>query len=417
MPATGSSAKPDDVMGAALAALDSQARYRVALSGGRDSCVLLHALLRHRPELMLEVVHVNHGIHPDADLWAQHCRRFCESLELALTVREVAEPPPQSNLEAWARRQRYALLADDLQPDQIVLTAHHRADQAETLLLNLLRGSGADGLAGMPAVRPLGAGRLQRPLLDVDATDIANYADDNNIHFVEDPSNASRAFDRNFLRHEILPKLSARFPQATRNIARSAQLLAAERAASPKQHSRPLSLIELRTQPVADRNRCLRDWLRAQGFVPPRYRMLDELWRQFLTSGDDAQPVVAWPGVELRRYRNHVFAMAPLGDAPVVDWSVAASGQCVWPAGGQVRWAVETDQPVRLATAAGGETLRLGGMSRRLKNLFQDAGVPPWQRAREPLLWVGCELLAVGNRWRRDGGPEFEWLWSAQESQ
>lgn len=415
MPGTVSSAKAEAALRAALAALNADSIYRVAYSGGRDSSVLLHALSRLRPELALEVMHVNHAIHPDAAAWAEHGRAFCAHLGLTLDVQQVCAPAPTANLEAWAREQRYALLAHGLTAKHVVLTAHHRDDQVETVLLNLLRGSGVDGLSAMPATRPLGVGQLQRPLLDVDAQCIAAYAEAHQLSFVDDPSNASMQHDRNFLRHQIVPRLLQRFPQAAANIARSAGLLSQQRQPVSGHADELLLVSELREQAPAVRNQLLRVWLRNQGFAPPRFRMLDDLWRQILSAAPDAQPVVRWPGAELRRYRDHIFVMAPLGERPVLDWPVAHAGSRVWPAGGRVHWSVETQAPVRIASPQGGEMLRFGGMQRRLKNLYQQAGVPPWQRARDPLLWAGDELLAVGNRWRAETGLVFEWSWELDE--
>ena len=411
MPATDATAKPDARLAEALQSLDPGRRYRIAFSGGRDSSVLLHALRTLRPELDLDVMHVDHAIHPHSAAWAEHCRAFCRGLNLSLNIQRLQAPAGRGNLEAWAREQRYHRLSQDLQPGHIIVTAHHRDDQVETFLLNLLRGSGVQGLSAMPRERALGAGVLLRPLLHLDGALIADYASVHELQYLDDPSNASLAHDRNYLRHQIIPRLSARFPQAAENIVRSAALLAEQRDDAVAVEPEPLALAPLRGQSAAVRNRCLRQWLRGQGFAPPRYRMLDELWRQLLAGSDDAQPVVGWPGVELRRYRDQLFAMAPLEPAPRVNWSVAEHGSCKWPAGGQLRWSIPDAQDVRITSLSGGESLRLGGMRRRLKNLYQAAAVPPWQRQREPLLWLGDELLAVGNRWRCDEVDSFEWSW------
>ena len=415
MPATDATAKPDALLAEALQTLDPGRRYRIAFSGGRDSSVLLHALRTLRPELDLDVMHVDHAIHPHSVDWAEHCREFCRGLDLSVNIQRLDAPSGRGNLEAWAREQRYQRLSQDLQPGHIVVTAHHRDDQVETFLLNLLRGSGVQGLAAMPRERALGAGVLLRPLLQLDSAQIAAYASAHELRYLDDPSNASLEHDRNFLRHQIIPQLSVRFPHAAENIVRSAALLAEQRDEAVQMDSSPLALAPLRGQSAAVRNRKLRHWLRSQGFAPPRYRMLEELWRQLLAGAEDAQPVVGWPGVELRRYRDQLFAMAPLEPPPCVDWAVADRGLCEWPPGGQLRWSIPGAQAVRITSPCGGESLRLGGMRRRLKNLYQAAAVPPWKRQRDPLLWLGDELLAVGNRWRCDEVDSFEWSWVVDE--
>ena len=226
---------------AALRSLGAVARFCVAYSGGLDSSVLLHALARCRDALgaPLVAVHVDHALLSEAAAWTAHCRATCAELGVPLQVVEVdaARRRAALGVEAAARDARYAALADLLGPGDCLLTAHHRDDQAETVLLQLLRGCGPAGLAAMPGVAPLGRGRLARPLLDVSRADLRAYAVEHSIGFVQDPSNSDPELARGFLRTEVTPRLQARWPGMSRTLARAARHAAdaaaiiAERAA------------------------------------------------------------------------------------------------------------------------------------------------------------------------------------------
>ncbi len=416
MPAMEITSKPEAALARALAELAVPGRYVLAYSGGMDSSVLLHALAARaalEPGFCVRAVHVDHALHAESGAWAEFCRAQCAQLGLVCEVRVVTQPAPGGNLEAWARDQRYAELARALQPGEIVLTAHHQRDQAETLLLHLLRGSGLRGLAAMPACRPLGSHVLMRPLLQVDAGSIAAYAKARNLHWLDDPGNASARFDRNFLRHQVLPLLRSRFPAAESNLARSAGLLAEaqtqlRQACAEGLVDGPLNLSELARLDPATRNRRLLDWLDHQGLPCPRHGMLAEIWRQFLRAAQDREPLVRWPGAELRRYRDGLYAMRPLLELQPLRWSVAGQGERAWPYGGIVRWRLGRPGLIRLPQD--GDTIVLNAHTRRLKALFQAEAVPPWQRRRMPLLQCGEEIVAVGNLWRAAVASDFEWL-------
>ncbi len=418
MPDTESSAKSE-----LLAALEQRVppgAYLVAFSGGLDSTVLLHALSRRADAAagwQIRAVHVNHGLQPAAGDWAAHCARCCAAWSVPLRVLAPGQSPPAANLEAWAREQRYALLQQELLSGEVVLTAHHQRDQAETLLLNLLRGSGPPGLAAMPLERTLGRGRLLRPLLQVAHGEIEAYAQAHQLSWIEDPSNAARNFDRNFLRHDILPRLRQRFPAAERNLARSARLIGeAQRLSAAPQLLQALTradggldLLGLARLPEATRNTLLLAWLRGQGLPAPRHRMLEQIWQQFLHAAADREPCVRWPGAQLRRYRNGLFALPTQPHTAAPNWQVSGVGRRSWPYGGMVHWQVQGSAVI--TTPQGGEKILLHGHRRRLKQLFQQTGVPPWERRRTPLLFIGGELYAVGRHWQRAELGQFTWAW------
>jgi len=407
-----------------LTALPAARKGWVAYSGGMDSSVLLHALvtIRDRLPFALYALHVDHGLHRDSPGWAAHCARTCAQLRVPLRTRRLDLAPARGESpEAVARQARYASMAEVLGSDDLLLTAQHRDDQAETLLLALLRGSGPAGLAAMPAVAPLGRGRLVRPLLALGRAELLAYARSRQLHWLEDPSNRDLGYDRNFLRHRVLPRLRERWPACATSIARSAAHCAeaqaiidplARNTALEAAGQRPgtLSITRLLELELPLRKAVLRQWLRGQGRVSPNAGNLDRILTEVMTARADANPLVAWPGCQVRRYRDDLFAMAPLPPAPApgpIHWCqgvftlpdglgclalLAADGrsldpQAVFPPGLAVRFGV-----TGLFCRRG-----QGGRRRALKKLFQEQGVPPWIRPYIPLIFAQSDLVAVGN--------------------
>ena len=408
--------------------LESLKRYpepvacRVAYSGGRDSHVLLHlvASVADRLPFPVSAVHVDHGLQPDAGRWARHCEAVCAALGVdcrRLSLDLVAAAG--ESLEAQAREARYRALADWLGEGELLLTAHHREDQAETLLLQLLRGAGPAGLSAMPASSRLGAGRLGRPLLTVDAAELAAYARNHGLHWIEDPSNRDLRFDRNYLRHRVMPLLAARWPAMGRTLSRSArhcaeaQTLIDELAAGDLQQAVEDGMLSLpalaRLSPPRART-LLRSWIRGAGFRVPDSVRLDRLLREMTTAAVDRNPMVHWPGAEVRRYRDRLHLMAPL-QLPDPDLCLRWDGVTPLPLPArlgrlQVRRGAEGIDPGRWR--AGPVTVRFGrlsgrlrlvgqGRSRGVKQLYQEWAVPPWDRPRLPLIHVDGALAAVAD--------------------
>ncbi len=192
-------------------------RYAVAFSGGLESSVLLHALASNRAAHGRKIlaVHIDHGLQPESSSWADFCKEFATDLGVDIIVKRVSvDLAAGAGPEAAARQARYDALRSILQPADWLLSAHHLDDQAETVIYNLMRGSGTSGLAGMASVRRLGNGWLIRPLLDVARGQLLQYAEAHSIDYISDPSNSDEALDRNYLRHQVLPRLEARWPDA-----------------------------------------------------------------------------------------------------------------------------------------------------------------------------------------------------------
>ncbi len=398
-------------------------RYRVALSGGLDSMVLLHAMasLRDRLPAALTAVHVNHGLHPDAGDWAQHCAAVCQRLGVPLEVLELAlDIPRGQSLEAVAREARYEALAGGMAPDELLLTAQHQDDQAETVLLQLLRGSGVAGLAAMPALSSLAAGRLGRPLLELRRADLAAYAGRYGLQWIDDPSNDDTRFDRNYLRQEIMPRLQARWPGLTTTLARSAAHCAAAEqvltdVAATDLAPCLLSPFQLAVYPLLQlaperRAPLIRLWIARAGLPLPPAHKLAQLWDEVIGAREDAAPLLSWPGAELRRYRDSLWLMPAL--EPVAPaWQAAWSGEAALPLPhglGELHAQAAGWGIAREHWKQGHKTVafRREGIhctpagrrgSRSLKKLFQELDVPPWLRLRVPLLFIDGELAAVGD--------------------
>ena len=397
-------------------------RYVVALSGGCDSVVLLHALQQIRPQLdcqELVVVHIDHGLQSASGDWATQCRQICDQYALSLTVIELQLVIPKGeSLEAIARHARYAAFQQFLQPKDMLLLAHHQNDQAETLLLQMLRGSGVSGLAGMPAITESDNVWLTRPLLNLSRDDIESYAHQHQLTWIEDPSNQDTRFDRNFLRHEVVPTVKKRWPAAVETLSRVAQHQAdakqlltdlAEqdwqvcKTVDPQQ----ISVNGLKQLSVPRVRNVLRYWLKevCQVALPDTVK-LQRIIDEVLCAAVDAEPQVSWENIQLRRYRDILYLEPSHQDFTdwQTDWDLHTplrlpSGETLSSRtvkdGGLLLGSPQT--PVRVKYRQGGERCRLPGRTHHhdLKKLFQSWGVPPWQRARIPLIYIGSDLAQI----------------------
>ncbi|NCT68347.1 MAG: tRNA lysidine(34) synthetase TilS [Rhodanobacteraceae bacterium] len=419
-----------ELIESALATLPS-GPLLVACSGGLDSSVLLHVLASAPAARArgLRAVHVDHGLQDDSAEWARHCQRFADALRVPLSVCKVeVVRQPGLGLEASARQARYAAIESLLVPDEIVALAHHRDDQVETVLLKLLRGAGPEGIGAMRPLRRLGIGFAWRPLLGLPRAALREYADEFQLTWLQDPSNADPGIDRNYLRLNVLPRIARRWPEVEASIAQSATWaraaaelidLEADRALARLQGLDPATLryrdwLDL---PTALRDPVLRRWLRALDLPEPTHYQAAELVRQLAEAGEDRQPCVRWPGVEVRRYRELLYALTPL-QFPTFDWHADFDGTpLTLPCGlGQLRLIDDASRTVRVPRhlqvrfRRGGESLRLarGGHTRELRDLFQEAGIPPWQRGRLPLLFdADGVLLAVADMWLGGAGARL----------
>jgi tRNA(Ile)-lysidine synthase len=427
--------------------LAPSAHLKVAYSGGLDSHVLLHALcaLRADHHFSLSAIHIDHDLQPVSAAWGRHCAQVCSALEVQYEVKRVkVDGVADEGLEAAARRARYAALAAALAPGDILLTAHHGDDQAETVLLQLLRGTGIAGLAAMPVQSVLGPGQIVRPLLGFSRQALHAYAQEQKLVWIEDPSNRVLHLRRNYLRTEILPRLARHWPAHASLLARTARHAAeamglldevAETDLAACRHAvahspQALSIKALLTLSTARQRNLLRYWLRRQGFLAPATAQLEEVLMQVQTAPRSQQARVRWPGTEVWRYRDLLVAMpAQHTPDPALDvaWDLRTPVNLpgvghldAVPIQGQgLSWARLNGKSLHIRLRSGGETLLLPGRGHHhaLKKLLQDEDVPPWLRVRLPLLYADHELAAVADRWvcapylARDGEDGLKIVW------
>jgi tRNA(Ile)-lysidine synthase len=391
----------------------------LGLSGGRDSVVLLDLLAALAPSRghTVAAIHVHHGLSANADAWAQFCVDRCATLGLACVVCSVSvERQPRTSLEALARRARYDALAEAARAlgAPIVALAHHRNDQAETLLLQLLRGAGPHGLAAMPALRSDVAGTTWwRPLLEVTRADIDAYARDSELTWIDDESNADARHARNALRQTILPALHEVAPQAAKTLARAAMHQAeaarlldelAEKDAETAFDGATLRRDALAVLAPHRARNVLRWFLRCQGLPAPSSARLAAMLDQLRGARADSVIRLVHAGVEIGMHRGRI-ALHP---AEPMRFDVPWSGEplLALPHGtlvfGQAEGAgvdrkLLTATNVRVRSRAGGERFQVAPdrPRRALKSVLRETGIPVWDRYGLPLIFCGDALAAV----------------------
>lgn len=418
----------------------SPAPVLVAFSGGLDSSVLLHLLAEDPVQRArgLRAIHIDHGLHPRSAQWADHCRRVCALAGVVLQVVKVTVEPDGSGPEAAARRARRRAFAQALVADEILALAQHRDDQAETFLLRALRGSGPDGLAAMRPWRRFGQGWMWRPLLGTPRAALHTFAHARGLEWIEDPSNAETGYDRNFIRLRVMPLLRERWPHGDAAFARAAELsgetaglLAAQDAqdfacvAETTDAGTVLSVAALRALPPPRRARVLRHWVASMDWPPLPGAGLVRLANDLLEAAPDRIPIYAWrcagTAVEIRRWRERLHAVDPTTALPQ-DWSQHWDGRDAlrMPNGDRLELVGTAgfDHPLRAHARIGGEWIELPERSDSLKAVLQKLNIPPWERARMPLLsTMNGILLAAGDRafdrgfsrWLKDRRARLIW--------
>lgn len=414
-------------------------RYLVALSGGLDSTVLLHMLSRARDQhgKALLAIHVDHQLQSESEEWAEHCRQSAAELNVDFVCEKVQVNTDQGDgPEAAARDARYEAMSKHLADGDWLLSAHHQDDQAETLFLNLLRGSGPAGLAAMRTIRRFSNGWLARPLLDVSRVALLQYATEHALAWIDDPSNEAEEFDRNFLRKHVLPIVQRRWPQSTAKLARSAELardatdLLADlavfdfEAIGASGGQLPLDALSA-LSPSRQRN-LLRFVAQAEGLSIPGSSHLQAIVEQLIPAREDAEPLVSWPGAEVRRFRNKLYVRRVFQSASFEPGQVLSEvGVLIGPSLGEVSLAsgpgpgfsqAVVSRGLSLRRRVGGEKIKPVGQlhTRTLKKLLQEEGVVPWLRDSLPLIYSGDELVAVADLWiaadaAAENGSHIQW--------
>lgn len=394
------------------------ATFWIGLSGGLDSSVLLHLLARAREQrfFKLRAVYIHHGLSANADRWQSHCKDSCQALKIDFNTHALTLPAPSKDSpEALARQMRYQQFSILLEENDILLTAHHQDDQAETVLLQLLRGAGPKGLSAMPRLKAFGKGFHARPLLDFSRAQLERYAEKNKLNWVDDESNKNAQFTRNFLRKEIVPLLKKRWPTVTETLARAADHCAATQTLIDEvlgielnkirgNIKNTLSVSGLLTLNLSTQRFILRAWIQELNFPLPSSVKLNEIQTSLLNAQRDKLPCVSWAQVELRRFQDALYLMgkpAPHDGTQVFRWNMI--DPLVLPSLGVLssRYTsnsqYQKEENISVRFRQGGEVMRLRGKHRTLKNLFQEWKIPPWERDRIPLIYQGDKLVAVGD--------------------
>jgi len=411
-------------------------KFWVGFSGGADSTALLLALQRSRNHLTtpIHAIHFHHGLNPGADSWLDHCRDFCRTRDIPFSSRNLKiQPSGGISTEEESRNCRYQAVADLLGCDETYLTAHHADDQAETLFLNLMRGSGIEGLAGIPALRKLGNGRVARPLLQWRRAELEAYLLRHGVTWMEDPSNLDESFDRNFLRNNLFPTLETRWPGVVKRLTRSARIarLTSEALAEfvnsyssdllANNHKMPLAPLLQLEQPM--QALVFRQWLRRQEIPALPEVRIHEFLDQLAASRASSRAEVRWSQWQLKLYHPFIWLqdLSILTNCARQLWTggmklelgaslgylqLHGSPLCI-PQG----WQVDSRR------SGGKIRLRAGGSRQTLKELFRQSGIPPWMRLSIPVLYWGEEAVAIGDwiiadrlkSWLDSNGLEYRW--------
>lgn len=389
----------------------------VALSGGLDSCVLLHALAHGIWCRVgtIRAIHVNHGLQPAAFEFAERAAALARQLGVPCTVLNVHVPNTDQGLEGEARIQRYRAIEAAIAPGEWVLTAHHDDDQAETILARLARAAGSSALLGIAALRPFGEGFLGRPLLGLGRADLLAYATACGLQWCEDPMNQDQDLERSFLRHQVLPLLQTRWPDFAAQASRSIALLQPTVALAEQATARQLALVQDADPAIIDLDALLRyrdadvlsiirSWLDQQKLERPGARWLAELLRQLRTGSEALHLETQYMAV--RQYRRRLYVSRKPDAQPDLlpsdqDWD--GQQPLLWSNGRTYELSAPIKIPLQVRYRRGGERIRLRdqGRSQEVRDLFQRYGLPPWERDL-PFLFGQDVLLAIGDLWQSD---------------
>lgn len=388
----------------------------IGFSGGIDSTVLLHQLVQLRkqhPEIELRAIYINHQLSANAENWSLHCAKICQDWAVEFEAVSVnAKPTFGESPEAAARNARYRVFFDRLQPEEYLLTAHNADDQAETVILQCLRGAGPKGLAAMPEKTEFTVGFHARPLLHYSREDIEAYAEKHQLTWIEDESNQNLKFDRNYLRNTVMPLIKQRWPKLAMTIGRTARHCAEATSLLEEMGINDLiacqtdddviSINALKKLSYSRQKNVIRTWLIENKFAPLDNKKMDELLKVFLSAREDQQPLLSWENVEARRHKDKLFFMNTLishDASEVIQWDMR--NKLTLPHGLGVLdpkdFDISEHNNVTVRFRQGGEVCKPVGRheTHTLKHLFQEWDVPAWYRDRVPLIYVGDEIAYV----------------------
>ena len=409
----------DDIL-SKIPITDSTNKILIGYSGGVDSHVLLYMLAQMKDSLSqeIEAIHINHGLNDMANEWVKHCRSICLGLEIKFLLVELdAKSPKGESQEAWARKLRYEAINQFINDGDILLTAHNKNDTAETLLLQLFRGAGPAGLSAMSLNSPFGAGWHCRPLLDYSRSEIEKYADNNNLEWIEDSSNKDNKYDRNFLRNNVIPILTGRWPGMSNTLSRASRIQAEtsmllQDLASVDledcilENSGQLSITALNKLSNHRVANVIRYWIKNHGYAIPTSAQMTRIIEDVLNASSDSEPCISWSDTEVRRYRDTLFISSPLPKPPdsssEICWKLDEECNLVMgklhaqrSIGKGIKAKICPENFVTVKFRRGSEVIKKGGHHHKLKKLFQEFGVPSYYRDFIPLIYIGDKLVAI----------------------
>lgn len=389
-----------------IAQLETYRKLIVGFSGGLDSTVLLHVLASVKSlKDKLLAVHINHSISPNAKIWQNQAEEVSKKLKVDFLAKTV-EFNRQSNIEANAREVRYEFLSSlTLESDCLVL-GHHKDDQVETVLLQLFRGAGIDGLAAMPELRSSASKNIARPLLSFSRFELEEYAKEKNIKWINDESNQDIHYSRNFLRHTIIPLIEEKWPGVNESIFRSAshcqqaienlEALALMDCPELQKNESHLNTANLRGLNFSRISNVIRQWLKGKVVNMPSTTTLARIINEVIYARRDANPLVAWEGGTIRRYKELLYLLVSIDRNEIKRPKVAHDkDRAILAQAVSQGLIIPENALVEIRYRKGGEKIILHGQTKSLKKLFQEWCVPPWKRSEVPLVYIDNTLCAV----------------------
>lgn len=401
-----------------LEEIQSAPQIVVGYSGGLDSSVLLHAVSQLELAADVLAVHVNHQLQSTSNEWESRCREHATQLGVPFYSERV-EPSSESAVEESARRLRYEVFAKSLKPSGILLLGHHADDQIETVLFRLFRGAGLRGLTGMPERRPFAGGTLLRPLIKKTKKQLAKIARQADLTSIEDPSNQYNEYDRNYIRNELAPLISRRFPAAPNNILASSGHLSEFCDLATEIADEDLEKYDLRKEAVGEsidvgklgdssevrQKNALNGWSFRLVGAQLNQKLYSSLVKTVLKAKEDASPLIYFANSEFRRFRGRLYLMRSLSDiaekTDLLDksWNTddgALEFDTVW----RLESVESPSKELSISFRAGGERMLPADRqhSQTLKKLLVEYEVEPWLRDYLPIIRDGEQIVAVGDR-------------------
>jgi len=400
------------------------AQLYVGYSGGIDSHVLLHLCASIQAlSGKITAVYVHHGLQAEAESWTEHCKKIADSLGVNFIMLRVdATATAGESPEEAARNARYTALKPLIAVDDVLLIGQHRDDQLETVLLQLFRGAGLRGLSGIPETSFFGLGLMLRPLLNVSKIDIIDYAQTHQLHWIEDPSNEQNNYDRNYLRNTVIPLLKQRWESCDKTVARSAKHCAeaqiivsavADELFCPvfSQANKTLCISQLQAHKSPRQQLIIRHWFQSLGLRMPAQAFVERIQTDVIAAREDADPMLLGQGCFIRRYRDKLYCLRQSEQETPEDMHWSAEQNFITfathrklsyaPSSTGILYEQWQKEKITVKFRSGGEKIRLPNRKEHhsLKNLFQEAGIPPWERHLTPLIYLNNKLAAVGELW------------------